>query len=342
MRRKSLLALLFLLLVASPAVAQEWARKMFETTNHNFGPIARGAKAEYDFVLSNIYIEDVHIASVRSSCGCTRASIKKPLLKTYEKGAIVASINTRAFYGTKGATITVTLDKPFYAEVQLHVQSYIRTDVVLHPGSVELGTVDEGTPVEKKLAINYAGRDDWQILEVRSDNPHIAGQVVELSRGGGQISYELVVCADAKLPPGYIHDHLLLITNDHNATQVPVLVEGRVLSGVTVSPASLFMGVVEPGQRVTKKLVVRGNKPFRVVSVTCDGDCFECDCSAERTPKTLHLIPVTFVAGDHPGKATHTIRIETDMGQEATPSLSAYAVISPPKLPESAGGSALH
>jgi len=342
MRRKSLFTLLFLLLAASPAVAQEWARKMFETTSHNFGAIARGAKAEYEFVLSNIYIEDVHIAGVRSSCGCSRASIKKPLVKTYEKGAIVASINTRAFYGSKGATITVTLDKPFYAEVQLHVQSYIRTDVVLHPGSVVLGTIEEGTPLEKKLAINYAGRDDWQILEVRSDNPHIAGEVVETSRGGGQVSYELVVRIDGSLPLGYVHDHLLLITNDRNATQVPVLVEGRVASAITVSPSSLFMGVVEPGQRVTKTLVVRGKKPFRIVSVKCDGDCFEFDAFDEKTPKTLHLIPVTFVAGDNPGKVTRTIRIETDIGQEAAPRLPAYAVVSPPKPSEPASGPALH
>jgi len=342
MIRKSLLTLLFSLSVASPAPAQDWARQMFETSNHNFGAIARGAKAEYEFVISNIYLEDVHVASVRSSCGCTRASIKNPLLKTYQKGAIVASINTQAFYGTKGATITVTLDKPFYAEVQLHVQVYIRSDVVLHPGSVELGSVNEGTPIERKLAVNYAGRNDWQILEVRSDNPHIAGAVTELSRGGGQVSYQLAVHVDGDLPPGYIQDHLLLITNDRNATQVPVLVEGHVVSGITVSPASLFMGVLEPGQKVTKKLVVRGTKPFRIVSVTCDGDSFECECPKETEPKTLHLVTVTFVAGEHPGKVTHTIRIETDMPQEATPSLSAFAVVSAPESAASGSAPVIH
>src|SRR4030042_3125075 len=142
MRLRVDLVLLLVFLAQSPAVGQPWAKKMFEETEHDFGTVARSAKAEYEFRLSNLYLEDVHIASVRSSCGCTSPRIKTPLLKTYEKGAIVATLNTRSFYGKKGATITVTLDKPFYAEVQLHVRSYIRSDGVFHPACVQLGSVD--------------------------------------------------------------------------------------------------------------------------------------------------------------------------------------------------------
>ena len=37
--------------------------------------------------------------------------------------------------------MTVTIDKPFHAEVQLQVHGYIRTDVVVDPGQVALGLV---------------------------------------------------------------------------------------------------------------------------------------------------------------------------------------------------------
>ena len=50
-------------------------------------------------------------------------------MKTYEKGAIVATFNTDSFHGQRGATLTVIIDQPFYAEVQLHDRGYIRTDV---------------------------------------------------------------------------------------------------------------------------------------------------------------------------------------------------------------------
>jgi len=327
MLRKCTCLLLLIVLAGSPLWAEDWARKMFKSTQHDFGSVARGAKAEFEFALHNIDIENVHIAGVRSSCGCTAVRIKKPLLKTYEEGAIIAKLNTDAFLGRKGASITVTLDKPYYAEVRLQVTGYIRGDVVLRPGSVELGTVNRGAVAEARIAVTHVGRSDWRILEVRSANPDISGEVVETSRGGGRVSYQLSVQMDKNAPVGYVKDHLLLVTNDQPPAQIPVAVEGRVLSDITVSPSSLFMGVVHPGQRVTKQLVVRSTKPFRITSVSCDADCFEFDASAHQTPKPLHVIPVTFVAGESPGKVIETIRIETDLG-DSVPELSAYAVVS--------------
>ncbi len=322
-------AVLWIVLFGAPALGAEWAKKMFKETKHDFGYVARGAKAEHEFVLSNIYLEDVHIASVRSSCGCTTPRIKKSWLKTYEQGAIIAHFNTPSFLGRKGATITVTFDKPFYAEVQLQVKGYVRSDVVLSPGSARLGSVDQGTPAEAKVGVAYAGRSDWKILGVKSTNPHVSGKVVETARGGGRVSYQLLVRLDGEAPVGYLNDHLVLTTNDRRSRQLPVRVEGHVASPVTVSPASLFMGVVQPGKKVTKQLIIRGKKPFRILSITCDDDSFEFGSAVDESPKPLHVVPVTFAAGPGGGKIRKTIRIETDLG-ETSPELSAYAVVLSP------------
>ena len=99
----------------------------------------------------NIYLEDVHVAAVRTSCGCTSVRIANDSLKTYEKGAIVATFNTPSFLGQHGATITVTFDKPFYAEVQLHVSGYIRSDVVFDPGSVQIGDLKQGAATPQQV-----------------------------------------------------------------------------------------------------------------------------------------------------------------------------------------------
>ncbi len=326
-RAKKLLSVLLVVMgVCSTAYGQQWARAMFQETEHDFGTVARGAKAEYRFVLKNIYMEDVHIASVRSSCGCTKVSIEKPLLKTYEEGAIVARFNTAAFLGRKGATVTVTFDKPYYAEVQLHTRGYIRSDVVFEPGSVDLGTVEPGVAVEKAVRVNYSGRSDWKVVDVRSNNPHISARIEELQRTGGRVQYQLTVHFDGKLQPGYLREHLLLITNDARGNEVPLLVEGMVRPSLVVSPGTLFMGVMQPGARATKTLVIRGTRPFRVTSIRCEGGHIEYDAEKAKEPKLLHVIPLTFVAGNEPGKVVETIRIETDL-DGASPELSAYAVV---------------
>lgn len=313
---------------ATTGRAADWARKMFSETSCDFGSIARGAKAEYRFLLKNIYLDDVHIAGVRVTCGCTTPRIEKEWLKTYEEGAIVASINSEKFLGNQSSTITVTLDQPRHAEVQLHVSVYVHSEVVFQPASAQLGNVDRGTPVEKKISVSHTRRGDWRILEVKSGNPHLSGEVVETARQRNRVSYELRVRLDANAPAGYVRDYLMLATDDQQSTTIPVLVEGRVLPALSVSPASLFLGTLRPKQEVTKQLVVRGKTPFRIVSIAADCNCFKFATPAEAAAKTLHLVPITFTAEDKPGKIVKTIRIKTDLDGAAA-EVSAYAVVTP-------------
>jgi hypothetical protein len=324
----ALVAIAATLLSVSSVRAQDWAKKMFKATDHDFGTVARDGKAEFSFVLENLYMEDVHIAAVRTSCNCTTPKIQKDTLKTYEKGAIVAHFNTDTYSGKRGATLTVTIDRPYYAEVQLHVGGYIRTDVMIDPGSVQLGTVDQGAAADQKVNVNYnGGSSGWKITDVKVNNPFLKVSLAETNRYYGQANYALKVHLDEKAPAGYVNEQVMLVTNDQRSPQIPVLVEGRVEPSVSVSPAALFMGVVQPGQKVTKQLVVKSKKPFKITSVTCEDKSFEFKTPAEDVAKTVHLVPVTFMAGEDLGKVVKTIKIETDQG-EFTPELSAYAVIS--------------
>jgi hypothetical protein len=324
--------LIVIVLSAAPSFGQDWAQKMFKVKDHDFGSVARGAKVEYSYVFENLYMEDVHISHAYSSCHCTDVRVENPTVKTYEKGAIVATFNTNAFSGQRGATLTVVIDRPFYAEVQLQDRGYIRTDVDVQPGSVQFGSIDQGIGYKQFVDVNYTGgRDDWKLVGLRSDNPHISAKAYETSRNYGQATYRLEVHVDKAMPAGYLDDHLALLTNDASAQQIPVLVEGRIMPTISVSPAALFMGVVQPGQKATKTLVVTSKKPFRVLSITCDDPkSFQFDLSKDAQATKLHQIPVTFVAGAAAGKVVKTIKIKTDQG-EITPQLDAYAVVAAAK-----------
>ena len=58
---------------------------------------------------------------------------------------------------------------------------------------------------------------------------------------------------------------VFLKTNDPAGPVVSVLVEANVQSAVTVSPAALSLGTVKLDTPNTKKVVVRGTKPFHVI-----------------------------------------------------------------------------
>jgi len=323
----SFLSVLALGISTTDVCAKQWARQMFKVTKHDFGNVAKNSLTEFRFDLSNIYMEDVHIASVTSTCGCTTPRIEKKTLKTYERGAIIAHFNTDRFTGSKGATLTVTIDRPYYAQVQLHVKGYIRSDVVFSPGSVNLGTAEEGQPVERTVSVRlYNGGQ--RILKIESPNPSISVKPVLRSQSYSGSTYDLHVRSEGDIPPGYINDRLLL-TLSGSQRKVPLEVAGRVTTGITVSPSALFLGVVEPGRKITKKLVVHGRTPFRVTRVLCDDNSFSAELPQDGIAKRTHVIPVTFMAreGDQTGRVTRKIQIETDTGR-TMPELAAHAVIS--------------
>ncbi|MBN2578757.1 MAG: DUF1573 domain-containing protein [Pirellulales bacterium] len=315
---------------------QEWARKMFNKTSHDFGMVARGSEVKYTFTIENIYEEDAHISGVRTSCRCTVPKPSKHYLKTWDKAELIVDIDTRTDPGQKDATITVTFDKPFPAEVQLHTHAYLRSDVVVRPGVVQFGTVDPGVGWRQQATVSFAGRSDWKILRVESNNPHLTGQVVEKYRRPGKIAYDvgydLQVTLDAGTPSGYLREEIYLITNDVNprAARVPVTVEGLVASRMSVRPNPLSFGAVRAGQSVSRNLIIQSKTPFRILGIlTTDNRRLRCNIPQDSKP--VHLLPVTFAAPDTEGKFQGTLRIKTDQEQVGPLDVKVDAQVLPPK-----------
>src|SRR5690349_9501435 len=275
MLRNVSVAIGLLLLLPTPGPAKEWAQKMFQTTSHDFGHVARGAKAEFAFEVQNLYEEDVHIADVRTSCGCTTPTITKPLLKTWEKGSIVATLNTRSFVGQRNSTLTVVIDKPFYAEVQLTIAGYIHSDVDFQPGVAALGDVEQGRGGEQSVTVTYRGPYNWQIADVRSANSHLEVELADPVRQPGVVSYKMTVRLKPDTPAGTLQDQLTLVTNDQRMPTVVLPVEGRVTPPLQVNPSPLMFGTLAPGQSATKQLVLTGKQPFRVLSIGTDNEAVQ-------------------------------------------------------------------
>ena len=139
-RHASLMAILAIALVPANLMAAgqstEWALKMFEETEHNFGVVARGSDVQYRLKVTNIYEETVHIADVRTSCGCTAAKPSQSTLESLETAYIEIVMDTKKFTRQKDSSVIITFDAPQRAEVRIPISAYIRTDVVTDPGSV--------------------------------------------------------------------------------------------------------------------------------------------------------------------------------------------------------------
>jgi hypothetical protein len=172
----------------------------------------------------------------------------------------------------------------------------------------------------------YRSNDSrWQITGVKFANPSLSGKVVQLARRGSEVWYELNVKLAADAPVGYIADHAVLTTNDPAAPQLPIMVEGQVQASIVASPATLFLGVMQPGDKVTKTLVIRATKPFHIKSLEGDGASIVFSKTSDDA-RQVHIVPVTFEAGADVGKVVKKIKIQTD-ASSAPLEISSFAVV---------------
>ena len=333
MRTRLLAVAIFFATAASSCFAEPWVTKMFAETKHDFGTVARGSDTAYKFAAKNIYKQDIELLSVKSSCGCTSPTIEKKVLKTGEVGYVTAKFNTRTFTGVHGATLTVSVrwkddGSWLTGETQLRVDGNIRGDIVFTPGAVKFDSVDQGAKSEQKVGVTYAGRSNWKISDVRGASDALEVELTETQRYSGRVSYDLLVRLKGTAPSGYFNDQLVLVTNDDENPRIPIYVSGRVVPQISVTPESVFLGDVAQGQQVSRKVIVRGKKPFRILSIQCSNpDCFE--FKKDDQPLERHIVEIVFNAKKDAGPIKESIRIATDLDGKSQTGVTAFATIVP-------------
>jgi Protein of unknown function (DUF1573) len=296
--------------MATPSFAQEvvaqdpyqWAKDMFDSLSHDFGTVAQGADVNFRFKVHNLYKNDVRIASVTTSCGCTAPRFDNTPFKSHEFSYIDISMDTHKFQHEKSSTVTVTFDQPQYAVINIPVKVYIRTDVVLTPGSINFGAVDRGSAQERKVELQYAGDPNWKITNVVTNNEYLKATVKETMRDNyNRVGYDLIVSLSPKAPAGSLRQQLTLTTNDQ-AGQIPVLVQARVEADVTVTPSIVQLGSVAPGTETVKTVLLRGHNPFVIEKVECESahGMFKMP-QLTKDAKTVHILPLTFMAPKESG-----------------------------------------
>ena len=314
--------------VLSPGLvrAEEYAVKMFEKTEHDFGVVARGADAVYRLKLKNIFQQPFHISEVRTTCGCSAGKPSQDTLQSLEEAYIEITMDTRKFMRRKDSNVIVVFDSPVFEEVRIPITAYIRTDVVVEPGSAQFGSVEKAKTAERTLKIAYAGRDNWTIKEIKTGSEFVTAKAIETARGNGRVDYDLVVTLSEKAPYGGIRQFITLITDDENSPQVPILVEAEVQPDIVVNPPIVAFGTMAPGQRKTVNVVLRGRKPFEVTGVTCAKakDVFEVRLPQSMAP--VQVIPLTMTAPEQLGTLDEELSVSIP-GQEEPITFRAFGRI---------------
>jgi hypothetical protein len=315
------------LALSGTASASNWADSMFDELSRDFGSVPRGPTLTHPFRIVNKTGTQVHISSVRVSCGCTSAQALKTTLAPGQETAIVIQMDTRRFVGFKNVTVYVQFDQPRFDEVQLWVQANCRDDVSVLPESLALGKIKRGTAATTTATVSFLGNQNWQITGATCDSNYVKASYELVRREGGEVAYKVTATMRPDAPAGKWFTDVWLQTNNQASPKIRVPLTVEIEAPLTVSPTTVGLGEVRAGKIAERKVIVRGVKAFRIVGVQgTDKELGVTDSTNDS--KTVHVLTVT-LQPQNLGELLRTLRVITDLPGEEAVEFNASAQVVP-------------
>jgi hypothetical protein len=332
MRRVMILLATSAVLAARPSAAQPWVDAVLPERQFDFGTVARGSKIHHAFKLINRTNQDLHIATWETKCGCTEVRVGARDVPPGTQTTIEAVIDTTRFQGFKSSGLTLVLDRPEYARVDLNLTCFIRGDIMFNPGQVDFGIAQRAAQPTVSLTMSYSGgQSNWGVTKMVTQSAYITAKLQEQGRSAdGQVTYLLTATLKPTVSSGYFKDEITLFTNDPSSPTIPVSVTANVQSAVSVSPSIINLGHVRVGEVVRKTVLVRSTQaqPFKLTALKASGDELTANPDSD-SARPLHMVNVIFTAPKQPGPYNAVFTIVTDLKDEPPAKLTIFATVTP-------------
>lgn len=177
-----------LILSVLPAVHAQLA---WEKTEIDLHPKLGDKEAVATFKYENKGDKPIKIKSVRSSCGCTVASLKKDEVAPGEKGEVVATFSIGGRTGLQQKSVAVETDDPKEPALNLLLRVAIPAEVEMQPAFVYWKTGE--APKPKTITIKPGEGIKLTKVDVTSSSPEFTTKVDKGSAAG-----EFVITVEPK------------------------------------------------------------------------------------------------------------------------------------------------
>ena len=301
------------------------ATDYFSELAKDFGTSPKGTVLQHYFTVTNKSAQPIQLGQPRVSCGCVSATVLNPQLAPGQSTAVLANMDTNRI-PTPGVLKTVIVYVPVVTagiteEVQLKVMTVTRSDLILSPDVLNLGTVRAGQPASAATKVTFYSDPNWTIKEARSTGVYLKPAVKAVGNG----THELTVTLDPKCPVGNWTADVYLTTTGLGVERLRVPVSVNVVPGVTLTPPEVAFGSVPMGKPVEKQLQVQLAGPFAVKEVKGGVSGLEVKPLAAAARPT-QVFTVTFTPSAA-GPAKGTLEILTDSKETPTVSVPWTATV---------------
>ncbi len=217
---------------APPTPPPSKAKILIPNTAWDYGYMPKGIKVSHIYQIKNVGEDTLKISSVKPSCGCTSAPLKKNMLAPGEAVDLEVSFDAKNFMGKVNKSVTVNSNDPatpalaltFSANVGIESPTVRFTPIEVLYDSVQVGRND----TRKILLFNTDITNvDLALIDKPKDVVSIDLKKTNLQPGK---STEMVFRIDKKAAPGYFSYCSTLEVNGSDKYRVTIPIRGTLVS----------------------------------------------------------------------------------------------------------------
>lgn len=172
------------------------AQLTWEQTQIELHPKPGDAEAVAQFKYENKGSKPIQIKSMKSSCGCTVASLKKNDVAPGEKGEVTATFKIGGRTGVQQKTVTVETDETTNPVTSLVLKAVVAQPIDIQPSFVYWETGE--APKPKKINVKVSKGTAVTKVDVTSNNPLFTAKV-EKASGEGDFTIIVVPTDTSKI-----------------------------------------------------------------------------------------------------------------------------------------------
>ncbi|WP_084523952.1 DUF1573 domain-containing protein [Adhaeribacter aquaticus] len=311
----------------------------FEKETHDFGNIAQGVPATYEFKFKNVGNQPVIISNVQASCGCTTPEWTKTPILPGKTGSVKAQYNA-ASMGAFNKSVTVTsnasnsslvlfikgtvLDK---SQVKSSASAVQKAQIQFEKETFDFGNVAQGVPATHEFKFKNTGGEPLVISNVQAScgctTPEWTNTPILPGKTGS-------VKAQYNAASMGAFNKSITVTSNATNSSVVLYIKGTVVEKsqikAAVSPEekanspratlkvnSHDLGKLETGQKSVAKIVIKntGKQDLTLNAVSSSCNCVSLKNSPVIKPGNEEIVELTY-SPRLLGNQTEKVKIHTN------------------------------
>jgi Protein of unknown function (DUF1573) len=245
---------------AAPALgvpANTGPQIQFDDPAYNFGRIGAGEPVKHTFVFTNTGDAQLVISNVTPGCGCTTAGAWTKEVEPGKTGKIPIQVNTSAFNGPIGKSVTVTCNDKAHARVTLQISGTVWKPFDVNPQNVVLHVPAESSS-EATMKVRIVNNTEQLVTlsEPECTNRAFSAELKTVRPGK---EFELVVKAAPPFKSGTVQGAIALKTSSMEVPVLNVSVLAMMQAAVEAMPGQIILPSGPLGNDTTMAITVRNN-----------------------------------------------------------------------------------